>query len=63
MSAYINKFNDVNGDIVYPESKVKAVYNNGELLSETLNKKINKDDVYTKEEIRKKLTVSETEEI
>ena len=64
MSAYIKNLTDKNGDIVYPHTKVSAIfYDNNTLLSTAINNKVNSTVVYTKAEALNILTVDEEEAI
>lgn len=52
MAAYIKNIIDKNGDIVYPQTKVKAIFDdNGNRLDNILKEKVNVSDVYSKEEV------------
>lgn len=63
MSAYIKNLTN-SGNKVYPKTKMSAVYyKDGTSLSTVLDTKINKTDVYTKQETLDILTVDEEEEI
>lgn len=44
-TAYIKNLIDYNGNIIYPQTKASAVYDdNGNLLSNTINNKVDKED-------------------
>lgn len=64
MAAYIKNIIDKNGDIVYPRTKVKAIFDeNGNRLDNILNNKANVSDVYTKAEVDALASVDESEVI
>ena len=63
MSAYIKNLTNA-GEKVYPKTKMDAIYyKDGTLISTVLDTKVNKTDVYTKQETLDILTVDEEEEI
>lgn len=61
MAAYIKTIIDKNGDIIYPQTKTNAIFDdNGNQLTNVIDNKANKSDVFTKEEVNNLMTVDTT---